>query len=37
VQWALGNQVQALGMLEQALAETPDDPYLIAVRDRLGQ
>jgi tetratricopeptide (TPR) repeat protein len=37
VQWALGNQAEALGMLEQALAETPDDPYLIAVRDRLRQ
>jgi tetratricopeptide (TPR) repeat protein len=37
VQWALGNQTQALAMLEQALTESPDDPYLTDVRDRLQQ
>jgi tetratricopeptide (TPR) repeat protein len=35
VQWALGNQTEALTMLDQALSDTPDDPYLSAVRDRL--
>lgn len=37
VQWALGHHEQALQMLDDALAETPDDPYLTAVRDRLKQ
>jgi tetratricopeptide (TPR) repeat protein len=37
VQWALGNHDQALKMLDEALADAPDDPYLTAVRDRLRQ
>jgi tetratricopeptide (TPR) repeat protein len=37
VHWALGNRTMALQMLEEALAESPDDPFLIEVRDRLQQ
>jgi len=35
VQFALGNEAMALEMLRSALAETPDDPYLTEVEDRL--
>ncbi len=35
VHWALGNRTMALQMLDDALAESPDDPFLIEVRDRL--
>lgn len=35
VQWALGNQSTALTMLDDALAESPDDPFLTDVRNRL--
>jgi tetratricopeptide (TPR) repeat protein len=37
VQWALGNQAEALAMLDEALADSPGDPYLVDVRDRLQQ
>ena len=37
VHWALGNREMALQMLEEALEESPDDPFLIEVRDRLQQ
>jgi len=37
VHWALGEQDEALAMLSQALDESPDDPYLIEVRDRLAK
>jgi tetratricopeptide (TPR) repeat protein len=37
VHWALGEQARALQMLDEALAESPDDPYLTDVRDRLAQ
>jgi tetratricopeptide (TPR) repeat protein len=37
VHWALGNRELAMQMLEDALAETPDDAFLTEVRDRLRQ
>jgi tetratricopeptide (TPR) repeat protein len=37
VHWALGNRDQALQMLEEALADAPDDAFLTEVRDRLQQ
>jgi tetratricopeptide (TPR) repeat protein len=37
VHWALGDHAMALEMLDTALAETPDDAYLIEVSDRLRQ
>jgi tetratricopeptide (TPR) repeat protein len=35
VHWALGDQATALQMLEDGLTESPDDPFLTQVRDRL--
>jgi tetratricopeptide (TPR) repeat protein len=35
VHWALGNQDTALQMLDEGLSESPDDPFLSDVRDRL--
>ena len=35
VHWALGERELALNMLDEALAETPDDPYLTEVDSRL--
>lgn len=37
VHWALGDEAEALRMLEEGLAESPDDSYLNDVRDRLRQ
>lgn len=37
VHWALGNTTLALQMLEGALEESPDDPFLIDIRDRMSQ
>lgn len=35
VHWAMGDQMLALEMLDEALAESPDDTYLNEVRSRL--
>jgi tetratricopeptide (TPR) repeat protein len=35
VHWALGNQSMALEMLDEALRQSPDDPYLTDVANRL--
>lgn len=37
VHWALGNRDMALRMLDDGLTESPDDPFLTDVRDRLRQ
>lgn len=37
VHWALGDHEQAMQMLDKGLSESPDDPYLTSVRDRLQQ
>jgi tetratricopeptide (TPR) repeat protein len=37
VHWALGNRETALSMLDEGLVESPADPFLTGVRDRLRQ
>jgi predicted Zn-dependent protease len=37
VHWAMGDREQARQMLDAGLAESPEDPYLTEVRDRLLQ
>ena len=37
VHWALGNRETALRMLDEGLVESPADPFLTGVRDRLRQ